>query len=69
MLAGAAAFAEHPFMMMAHQMFGAFYFKSGVRDRARVHLELGGDRSSSWPWGYFGEAQAQLAEARKAAGL
>jgi len=70
MLAGAAAYAGHPWTVMAHQMFGAFYFKAGVRERARVHLELGGDRSSIWPWGYFGgAAQDELAGARKAAGL
>jgi hypothetical protein len=69
-LAGAAAYADHPWLMVAHQMFGAYYHKAGVRDRARTHLECGGERASSWPWGYFpGEQQAALTRARQSAGL
>ncbi|MBF9132336.1 hypothetical protein I0C86_25805 [Plantactinospora sp. S1510] len=69
-LAGAAAYADHPWLMVAHQIFGAYYHKAGVRDRARTHLERGGERASSWPWGYFpGEQQAALTGARSSAGL
>lgn len=69
MLAGAAADADHPWMMVAHQMFGAYYVHAGVRDRARVHLERGGNRTSVWPWGYFGNKQAELTRARQSVGL
>ncbi|MBB5867091.1 hypothetical protein F4553_000470 [Allocatelliglobosispora scoriae] len=69
MLAGAAAFADHPWAMMAHQMFGAYYAHAGAKAKARVHLERGGDRASEWPWGYFGDASVELQNARSAAGL
>jgi hypothetical protein len=69
MLAGAAAFPDHPRAVMAHQMFGAYYAHAGVRTKARVHLERGGERPSMWPWGYFGEPLDQLRNARRAAGL
>ncbi|MFD0967895.1 hypothetical protein [Plantactinospora endophytica] len=69
-LADPAGYADHPWLMVAHQMFGAYYSKAGVSDRARIHLERGGDRASSWPWGYFaGEEQAALISARRSAGL
>lgn len=67
LLAGAAAYASHPAAAAAHQAFACMYDHAYDRDRARAHLQWGGDRSAGWPWVYFGEET--FGRAREAAGL
>ena len=54
LLAGADAYATHTASPAAHQAFGYVFYDRGDTDRARRHLERGGDEVL-WPWGYFGD--------------
>ncbi|WP_433216697.1 hypothetical protein ACQP00_08275 [Dactylosporangium sp. CS-047395] len=69
LLAGYDDFVDHPWTMSAHQAFAALYHQAGEPDRAKVHLELGGERAAVWPWRYFGEPEELFAAARTASGL
>ncbi|GAA2604144.1 hypothetical protein GCM10010399_38860 [Dactylosporangium fulvum] len=63
LLAGAAAFADHPWTITAHQTFAALYHQANVPGRARPHLRLSGTRPAVWPWRYFGDPERLFAAA------
>lgn len=69
LLAGAYDYAQHPAIQEAHQAFAYIYHHGGNHERARMHLEHGGERSAGWPWVYFGDHEEEFAKARKDAGL
>jgi hypothetical protein len=70
MLADSDTYAGHPWSMVSHQIFGAYYAHAGARDRARTHLERGGDRAAVWAWDLFGvNHQDELTKARRSVGL
>lgn len=68
LLAGADAYAAHPAFPDAHQAFAFVFDDRGDIDRARRHLELGGDEAI-WPWGYLGDGDEVFERARTRAGL
>lgn len=69
LLAGSDHFAHHPSSAAAHQAFACVYHRAEANERARPHLERGGEQSADWPWVYFGDGDEQFTRARAAAGL
>jgi hypothetical protein len=73
LLAGTDTYATHTAAPAAHQAFGYVFYDRGEPDRARRHLERGGDEAI-WPWTYFGvdeddDGDAVFDRARLRAGL
>ena len=64
LLAGAD---DHPYSLFAHQIFAAYYYDVGAKDRLAQHIARSGDRATPWPWGYFGDHNQRFAQARERA--